>query len=819
MFHPGLEEDTALYCEPSDAVFEAFGQVEREVNDATIKRAEALVSVIVAHLDPMPDDSSELRTVFDAEAGAAPTVVGKVPSFAGETRVDAFGQVREQAPRVSIDDTVVCVTRPSGGVVSVKDVERLLDSLPSPTVGVLSQFMDCTGPQVVTEARRVVTGALFMPKLWALAKAGVVGYDRVSYVARRLSHSGICVPQFDELLTSRRLDVTFKTFRKHVNEIIAMLTTPKSRNEDAVRNRCVRYWDNGDGTSTVTMTGPTLVMHAYFARLSGCARAVKKNDIDPFIATLSDKDREILVPGESGEKAKLRVGDLGDVEIDDDRLMDQLLFDMAVGATPSTEVRAKVVPTGQRKPASVEHDESVDVAAEGVKGLSSVPVFNDKWEANNAQRVYEMELCISMPINEEWLKAQANINVTVPVVHFLKDQMPGLIELDLAANGVKMPGGDGRASGDRPPGGTDPGGEAPGVQQSAGMNTDGKPQGEDPPDRNGLSGATPVGDPPNDSALAGSGPNEGAQTDSAQGGNAPNESVQGAGPPEEDGSHETVTRESDGNMARPVLVRERLNVPAMVNNRTPIDDQTADELISRATWVYRMFTDPDTGVVLQSTPTKYRVTAPLKRVIEARSVMCSVLWCPVPARVCEKDHIEPFNHADPKRGGQTVLENLHPLCKKHHQEKTNRRISIATRDDGGLAVEFPRIGTTLVYPPESRINQEQFEQLVQFFDAGKLDVSRSVGGFLDAEHAKAGVAASKQFVTQEEITKPVETEEVDESADDGVNPGVGRSAEGAERKPAGQSRTPREGKARRDERSVWEYAPVPGELVGDAPPF
>lgn len=779
MLNPGLEEDVDLYREPSDAVFEAFGQVEREVNDATIKRAEALVSVIVAHLDPMPDDSSELRTVFDAEAGAAPTVVGKVPSFACEARVDAFGQVREHAPRVSIDDTVVCVPRPSGGVVSVKDVERLLDSLPSPTVGMLSQFMDCTGPQVVTEARRVVTGALFMPKLWALAKAGVVGYDRVSYVARRLSHLGICVPQFDELLTSRRLDVTFKTFRKHVNEIIAMLTTPKSRNEDALRNRCVRYWDNGNGTSTVTMTGPTLVMHAYFARLSGCARAVKKNDIDPFIATLSDKDREILVPGESGEKVKLRVGDLGDVEIDDDRLMDQLLFDMAVGAIPSTEVRAKVVPTGQRKPASVEHDESVDVAGEGAEGLSRVPVFNDKWEANNARRVYETELCISMPINEEWLKAQANINVTVPVVHFLKDQMPGLIELDLEANGVKMPGGGGRASEDRPPGGTDPGGEPPGVQQSAGLDADGKPQGEDPPDRNDLSGATPVGDPPNDSE-------------------------QGAGPPEEDGSHETVTRKSDGNMAKPVLVRERLNVPAMVNNRTPIDDQTADELISRATWVYRMFTDPDTGVVLQTTPTKYRVTAPLKRVIEARSVMCSVLWCPVPARVCEKDHIEPFNHADPKRGGQTVLENLHPLCKKHHQEKTNRRISITTRDDGGLAVEFPRIGTTLVYPPESRINQEQFEQLVEFFDAGKLDVSRSVSDFLDAEHAKAGVPASRQLVTQEEITKPVETEEVDESADDGVNPGVGRSAEG---------------ETARGVRSVWEYAPVSGELVGDAPPF
>ena len=800
MFHPGLEEDVDLYCEPSDAVFEAFRHVEREVNDATIKRAEALVSVIVAHLDPLTDDSSELRTVFDAEAGVAPTVVGQVPSFASETRVDAFGQVREQTPRVSIDDTVVCVPTPNGGVVSVKDVEQLLDSLPSPTVGMLSQFMDCTGPQVVTEARRVVTGALFMPKLWALAKAGVVGYDRVSYVARRLSHLGICVPQFDELLTSRRVDVTFKTFRKHVNDIIAMLTTPKSRNEDALRNRCVRYWDNGNGTSTVTMTGPTLVMHAYFARLSGCARAVKKNDIDPFIATLSDKDREILVPGESGEKVKLRVGDLGDVEIDDDRLMDQLLFDMAVGAIPSTEVRAKVVPTGQRKPDNVEHRESDGSADEGATKLSNVPVFNDKWEASNAQRVYETELCISMPINEEWLKAQANINVTVPVLHFLKDQVPGVVELDLAANGVNEPGSDERGSKDRPPGETDSGGDPPGVQQSAGTNTVGKPPGEESQDKSGFRRTPSAGDPPVDSALAGSGPNGGAQGD-----NAPNESAQGARPPEESGSHETATRENSENTASPVLVRDRLNVPAMVNNRTPIDDQTADEVISRATWVYRMFTDPDTGVVLQSTPTKYRVTAPLKRVIEARSDTCSVPWCPVPSRVCEKDHIEPFNHAGPKRGGQTVLENLHPLCKKHHQEKTSRRISITTRDDGGLACEFPRIGTTLVYPPESRINQEQFEQMVEFFDAGKLDVSRSVGGFLDAEHAKAGVAASKQFVTQKEITKPVAAEEVDESAGTGDE--------------LGDERVAREGETARGGRSVWEYAPVPGELVGDAPPF
>ena len=84
-------------------------------------------------------------------------------------------------------------------------------------------------------------------------------------------------------------------------------------------------------------------------------------------------------------------------------------------------------------------------------------------------------------------------------------------------------------------------------------------------------------------------------------------------------------------------------------------------------------------------------------------------------------------------------------------------------------------------------------------------MSRSVNGFLDAEHAKAGVAASKQFVTQKEITKQVAAEEAEESAGTGDEPG--------------DEQVTREGETACDERSVWAYEPVPGELVGDAPPF
>lgn len=204
-----------------------------------------------------------------------------------------------------------------------------------------------------------------------------------------------------------------------------------------------------------------------------------------------------------------------------------------------------------------------------------------------------------------------------------------------------------------------------------------------------------------------------------------------AGEPAGDGSG------SELDFGLPIKVDPDARVPVMMNNRVPLDAKTADELIAQAKWVYRMFTDPETGVVLESTPTKYYIPAALKRMVEARHPDCSAPWCAVPARVCEKDHIEPFNHEDPESGGLTVMENLHPLCKRHHQEKTQKRLRVERMDDGSLAWVFPRIGAMLVYPPESRINQLQYERLLEYFDTGDQDISHTINQYLATEHETA----------------------------------------------------------------------------------
>ena len=654
-------------------LFEAVKDTTRIMDEARVKQAEAVAALISAHIVPLDDFTGGMHAVFTSNPGAVPLVTnGK----AGQSSVG--GRPRALAS-VGVDDVVACVALPSGEVATVASVERVPEELPTPTEGVLAKVLDCTRAQVVTQVRKIMTAVVLMPKLWSLAKQGVIGFDRVLYTAGRAGRAGVCVPVFDDMLTSKRVDVSWKTFRRHVNEILEMLMTPETRAVNAHRHRSVSYWVNDDGTATLSLTGPVLEMEAFYQRVRGTAKAIKSNHIDPFTTTLSAKDHAVFFTENNGDVTEMRVGDLGRVEVDDDRIIDQLILDLILGAKPSTKLRARVVRTGKRAPIKVTYTKpdspstddaevilengtriqtrnaagaDADIADASGAGDAVGSVWADKCEARQAEDVYELELCVSMPEKEEWLKSQASINLTVPVLHFLMNNPP--------------PGAERRPSG----------------------NEKQNPE-EDKPEKR-------------------------------------RPEYQGSSVPPGTGVSPGAGSGSECDFGLPVTVDPGARVPVMMNNRVPLDAQAADEVIARAKWVYRMFTDPQTGVVLESAPTKYQIPAALKRMVEARHPDCSAPWCAVPARVCEKDHIEPFNHKDPENGGLTVMENLHPLCKRHHQEKTQKRLRVERMDDGSLACVFPRIGAMLVYPPESRINQLQYERLIEYFDTGDQDISDTI---------------------------------------------------------------------------------------------
>ena len=100
-----------------------------------------------------------------------------------------------------------------------------------------------------------------------------------------------------------------------------------------------------------------------------------------------------------------------------------------------------------------------------------------------------------------------------------------------------------------------------------------------------------------------------------------------------------------------------------------IDAKTALLLAAGAASWTRLFTDPASGVVV--TADTYQPTASLRRLIIARDATCRFPGCAQPARRCDIDHTDDWQH-----GGRTVPGNLAALCRHHHTLKHR------LRDDG-----------------------------------------------------------------------------------------------------------------------------------------
>lgn len=76
----------------------------------------------------------------------------------------------------------------------------------------------------------------------------------------------------------------------------------------------------------------------------------------------------------------------------------------------------------------------------------------------------------------------------------------------------------------------------------------------------------------------------------------------------------------------------------------------------------------DLDETAQHTTSSYAPTEAIRAAIVARDGTCIYPGCRVPAERCQLDHRIPF-----EQGGATTASNLHCLCQKHHNLKTDRR--------------------------------------------------------------------------------------------------------------------------------------------------
>ncbi|GAB2487781.1 HNH endonuclease signature motif containing protein [Jatrophihabitans fulvus] len=81
----------------------------------------------------------------------------------------------------------------------------------------------------------------------------------------------------------------------------------------------------------------------------------------------------------------------------------------------------------------------------------------------------------------------------------------------------------------------------------------------------------------------------------------------------------------------------------------------------------------------------------LKRLVELTDRTCRFPGCRRRAEACDCDHLDPFDHTDPARGGLTEAGNLHCLCRRHHRLK---------HDAGWITARHD--GTTHWLSPDSR---------------------------------------------------------------------------------------------------------------------
>lgn len=120
------------------------------------------------------------------------------------------------------------------------------------------------------------------------------------------------------------------------------------------------------------------------------------------------------------------------------------------------------------------------------------------------------------------------------------------------------------------------------------------------------------------------------------------------------------------------------NEPGTLDGVGPIDPATARKLTAEASTLYRVLTDPHTGIPLSMSRTSYRVPDPLRRWLRLRDQHCVFPGCQISARHSDLDHTRDWAYA----GGTTDHDNLAHLSRGHHTLKHHGGWSVTQTSPG-----------------------------------------------------------------------------------------------------------------------------------------
>lgn len=108
------------------------------------------------------------------------------------------------------------------------------------------------------------------------------------------------------------------------------------------------------------------------------------------------------------------------------------------------------------------------------------------------------------------------------------------------------------------------------------------------------------------------------------------------------------------------------DTPGQVPGMGPVPASVARELAAGRRWRAWLTDSRSAGSqIVATSPGTYRPPAALARLLRAREPHCRMPGCR--SMITDLDHVVPFPR------GSTTVDNLQPLCRRHHRMKTHTR--------------------------------------------------------------------------------------------------------------------------------------------------
>lgn len=184
----------------------------------------------------------------------------------------------------------------------------------------LAAVLDSTIARAYSAARDALIATFSLRGCHERAVAGGLRFDRLQYVARRAHRLGDAkLAALDALVLELRPDLSWEAYCRSVNDLIRLLTDEDEQEADVRKNRRVDFWRSDVREGKLLLTGPLEPLHALHRRLEATARQISRAHAGTF-----------------GEQ--LPAG----ATIEDDRTIPQLMFDLLASTAPSTEVEVLV---------------------------------------------------------------------------------------------------------------------------------------------------------------------------------------------------------------------------------------------------------------------------------------------------------------------------------------------------------------------------------------------------------------------------------------------------------------------------------------------